>query len=99
MGIYDWPFESSRQPGNSEKARRNISLELRRDLEFDERRRVCLGGCFSPEEIKVAPDRHAPSERDVKRVEARIGHLHASTILPVLNRGVLSLQPRPGRYD
>src|SRR6266487_2356448 len=99
MGIYDWPFESSRQPGNSEKTRRNISLELRRDLEFDERRRVCLGGCFSPEEIKVAPDRDAASERDVKRLESRIGHLHPSTILAVLNPCVVYLQLPLGRYD
>src|SRR5437764_11540115 len=99
MGIYDWPFESSRQPGNREKTRRNISLELRRDLEFHERRRVCLGGCFSPEEIKVAPDRDAASERDVKRLESRIGHLHPSTILAVLNPCVVYLQLPLGRYD
>src|SRR5207248_1966928 len=29
MGLYDWPPESSRQPGNSEKARRNISLDTK----------------------------------------------------------------------
>src|SRR6266581_2110049 len=99
MGIYDRPFESSRQPGNSEKTRRNISLELRRDLEFDERRRVCLGACFGPKEIKVALDRDAASKRDVKRLEARIGRLHASTILAVLNPRVVHLQLPLGSYD
>src|SRR6266478_4273347 len=99
MGIYDWPFESSRQPGGGEKTRRNISLELRRDLEFDERRRVCLGGCFSPEEIKVAPDRDAASKRDLKRLQARIGRLYPSLILAVLNPCVVYLQLPLGRYD
>src|SRR6266446_2637065 len=99
MGIYDWPFESSRQPGNSEKTRRNISLEFRRDLELDERRRVRLGGCFSPEEIKIAPDRDAASERDLKRLETRIGRLHPSLILAVLNPCVVYLQLPLGRYD
>src|SRR5437899_8804905 len=99
MGLYDWPPESSRQPGGSEKARRNISLELRFDLQLDERSRVCLGGCFGPEEIKVASDRDAASERNIKRLETRIGCLHASTILAVLNPCVLHLQLPLGRYD
>src|SRR5438874_1119714 len=99
MGIYDWPFESSRQPGNSEKTRRNISLEFRRDLELDERRRVRLGGCFSPKEIKVAPDRDAASEGDLKRLETRIGRLHPSLILAVLNPCVVYPQLPLGRYD
>src|SRR6266566_8813077 len=99
VGLYDWPFESSRQPGNREKTRRNISLEFRRDLELDERGGVCLGGCFSPKEIKVAPDRDAASEGDLKRLETRIGRLHPSLILAVLNPCVVYLQLPLGRYD
>src|SRR5437868_11851408 len=72
MGLYDWPAEGSRQSGGSEKARRNISLELRFDLELHERRRVCLGACFGSKEIKVAPDRDTTSEGDIKRLKARI---------------------------
>src|SRR5207248_2970960 len=99
MGLYDRPFESSRQPGNSEKTRRNISLEFRRDLELDERGRVRLGACFGPKEIKVALDSNAASERDLKRLQARIGHLHPSLILAVLNPCVVYLQLPLGRYD
>src|SRR6266480_7277956 len=99
MGLYDWPPEGPRQSGGGEKARRNISLEFRRDLKLDERGRVCLGACFSPEEIKVAPDRDAAAERDLKRLQARIGHLYPSTILAVLNPCVVHLQLPLGRYD
>src|SRR5438874_2822342 len=98
VGLYDWPFESSRQPGNSEKTRRNISLEFRRDLELDERGRVRLGACFGPKEIKVALDSNAAAERDLKRLQARIGHLHPSLILAVLNPCVVYLQLSLGRY-
>src|SRR5207248_179564 len=76
LGVYDWPAESPRQSGNSEKARRNISLKLRFDLELDEGGRVCLGARFSPKEIKVAPDRDTASEGDIKRLKARIGRLY-----------------------
>src|SRR5438876_6346635 len=99
MGVYDWPFESSRQPGNREKTRRNISLEFRRDLELDERRRVRFSACFGPEEIKVALDGDAASERNIKRLEARIGRLYPSTILAVLNPRVVHLQLPLGSYD
>src|SRR5436190_18705954 len=99
MGVYDWPAEGPRQSGNSEKARRNFSLELRGDLEFDERRRVRLGACFSSKEIKVASDRDTTSEGDVKRLEARIGRLHPSLILAVLNPCVVDLQFSLGSYD
>src|SRR5947209_14376890 len=99
MGLYDWPAEGSRQSGGSEKARRNISLEFRRDLELHERGRPCFGACFSPKEIKVAPDRDAAAERDLKRLQARIGHLRPSLILAVLNPRVMHLQLPLGRYD
>src|SRR5438874_9676598 len=99
VGVYDWPFESSRQPGNREKTRRNISLEFRRDLELDERRRVRFGACFGAEEIKVALDRDAASERNIKRLEARIGRLYPSTILAVLNPRVVQLQLALVSYD
>src|SRR6266581_8067080 len=99
MGLYDWQAESSRQPGNSEKARRNISLEFRFDLELHERGRLCLGACFGPKEIKVALDRDAASERNIKRLEARIGRLYPSTILAVLNPRVVHLQLPLGSYD
>src|SRR5437764_5880343 len=92
MGLYDWPAESPRQPGNSEKARRNISLKLRFDLELDEWGRVCLGARFSPKEIKVAPDGNAASEGDVKRLKSRIGCLYPSLIFTVLNDCVMHLQ-------
>src|SRR5438093_9055077 len=85
MGLYDWQAESSRQSGSSEKARRNISLEFRFDLELNERGRLCLGACFGPKEIKVALDRDAASERNIKRLEAIIGRLHASANLTLLN--------------
>src|SRR5438874_13059101 len=99
MGLHDWASESSRQSGNSEKARRNISLELRFHLKLDERRRPRFRARFGPKEIKVAPDRDAASKRDVKRLEARIGRLHASTILAVLNPCVVYLQLPFWRYD
>src|SRR5439155_17038917 len=99
LGFYDWPLESSRQSGGSKKARRDLSLEYRFDLDLDERGRLRLGACFGPEEIKVAPDRDAATERDVKRLEARIGRLHPSLILAVLNPCVVHLQLPLGRYD
>src|SRR6266513_4911068 len=99
MGLYDWQAESPRQSGGGEKARRNISLEFRFDLELHERGRLCLGACFGPKEIKVALDRDAAAERNIKRLEARIGRLHASTILAVLNPRVVHLQLPLGRYD
>src|SRR6266516_1983511 len=98
MGLYDWPPESSRQSGSSEKARRNISLEFRFDLELHERGRLRLGACFGPKEIKVALDRDAASERNIKRLEARIGRLYPSTILAVLNPRVVHLQLPLGSY-
>src|SRR6266516_645842 len=99
MGLYDWPPESSRQPGSSEKARRNISLEFRFDLELHERGRICLGDCFGPKEIKVSPDRNAAADRDLKRFEAGVTCLYSSTILAVLNPRVMHLQLPLGRYD
>src|SRR5438067_4027813 len=99
MGLYDWPPESSRQPGNSEKARRNISLEFRCDLDLHGRRRIRLGGCFGPREIKVAPVGDAACEPDVKRLEARIGGLPATAILAVLDPCVVHLQLPFWRYD
>src|SRR5207249_7325599 len=99
MGLYDWQAESPRQSGGGEKARRNISLEFRRDLKLDERGRVCLGACFSPEEIKVAPDRDAAAKRDLKRLEARVARLYPSLILAVLNDCVMHLQLSLGGYD
>src|SRR5439155_4495426 len=54
---------------------------------------------FSPEEIKVALDRVAAAERDLKRFEARITHLCASTNLAVLNPCVMDLQLPLGSYD
>src|SRR5205807_3319328 len=99
MGLFDWPFESPRSAIARPKARRNISLELRFDLELDERRRPRLRTRFSSKEIKVALDRDAASERDVKRLETRIGRLHASTVLTVLNPRVMHLQLPLGRYD
>src|SRR6266496_5239528 len=99
MGSYDWPLESARQPGGSEKARRNISLEFRCDFELDERGRVCLGACFGAEEVKVALNRDATAERDVKWLATRILHLHPSAILAVLNPCVVHLQLPFGSYD
>src|SRR5947209_742640 len=55
MGLYDWPPESSRQPGNSEKARRNISLEFRCDLELHERRRI-REDAFQTQVVGEQPD-------------------------------------------
>src|SRR5712691_4383598 len=99
MGLSERAAKGSRRPGSGEKAGRNLPLEFRRDLEFDERRRVCLGARFSPKEIKVAPDRDAASERDVKRLEARIGRLHPSAIFAVLNPRIVHLQLPLGSYD
>src|SRR6266496_636367 len=99
MGLYDRQAESSRQPGGSEKARRNLSLEFRCDLELDERGRVCLGACFGAEKVKVALNRDATAEYDLKRLETRIAHLHPSTILAVLNPCVVHLQLPLGSYD
>src|SRR5438034_3339486 len=99
MGVYDWPFESSRQSGGGEKTRRNISLEVRLDLELDERGRVRFGACFGAEEIKVALDGDSASKRNIKRLEARIGRLYPSTILAVLNPRVVHLQLPLGSYD
>src|SRR6266487_5315339 len=99
MGLYDWQAESPRQSGSSENARRNISLEFRRDLELDERGRVRLGACFGPKEIKVPPDSDAAAERDLKRLQARIARLYPSTILAVLNPRVVHLQLPLGGYD
>src|SRR5205823_6407236 len=99
MGLYDWQAESPRQSGGGEKTRRNISLEFRLDLELDERGRVRFGACFGAEEIKVALDGDAASERNIKRLEARIGRLYPSTILAVLNPRVVHLQLPLGSYD
>src|SRR5438477_10109394 len=99
LGIYDRPAKNSWRSGTGEKARPNLSLEFRFDLEPDEGCRPRSGARFSPKEIKVAPDRDAASKRDVKRLEARIGRLHASLILAVLNPCVVHLQLPLGRYD
>src|SRR5207248_4898369 len=99
MGLYDRPLESSRQSISRAKARRNLPLEFRFDLELDEGCRPRSGARFSPKEIKVAPNRAAASKRDVKRLEARIGRLHPSTILAVLNPCVVHLQLPLGGYD
>src|SRR2546425_12836692 len=98
MGLYDWPPESSRQSSSSAKARRDLPLKFRLDLDLDERRRPRSRARFSAKEIKVALDRDAASKRDVKRLEARIGRLHASTILAVLNPCVVHLQLPLGGY-
>src|SRR5207245_6770432 len=81
------------------KSQRNITLALRCDLEIDEGCRPRFGARFSPKEIKAPLDRDAASERDVKRFEARIGRLHACTVLTVLNPCVMHLQLPLGRYD
>src|SRR5437588_11440147 len=99
MGLFHRPIESSRPAIDGAKARRNLPLEFRFHLEFDERRRPCFGACFGPKEIKVAPDRAAAAERDLKRLEARIGHLYSGTILAVLNPCVMHLQLPLGGYD
>src|SRR5207244_2429510 len=92
VGLLDRPIESSRPAIAGQKTGRDFSLELRFDLELDERRRPRLRTRFSSKEIKVALDRDAASERDVKRLETRIGRLHASTVLTVLNPRVMHLQ-------
>src|SRR4029077_7425316 len=61
VGVSYRAAKSSRGPGSGKKTRGNLPLELRRDFEVDERRRVRFGGCFGPKEIKVAPDRDAAS--------------------------------------
>src|SRR5439155_6420302 len=99
MGFHDWPPESSRQSGGSEKTRRDLPLEFRLDLDLDVGGRLRFGARFSPEEIKVALDRVAAAERDLKRFEARITHLCASTNLAVLNPCVMDLQLPLGSYD
>src|SRR5438105_10451377 len=99
MGLFHRPIESSRPAIDGAKARRNLPLEFRFYLEFDERRRPWFGACFGPKEIKVAPDRAAAAERDLKRLEARIGQLYSGTILAVLNPCVVHLQLPLGGYD
>src|SRR5205809_1519194 len=99
MGLYDWQAESPRQSGSSEKARRNISLEFRRDLKLDERGGVRFGACFGPKEIKVALDSNPATEGDLKWLEPRIRRLYPSLILAVLNDGVMHLQLPLGSYD
>src|SRR5438477_11144858 len=98
MGLFHRPIESSRPAIDGAKARRNLPLEFRFHFELDERRRSCFGACFGPKEIKVAPDRAAAAERDLKRLEARIGHLYSGTILAVLNPCVMHLQLPLGGY-
>src|SRR5213079_1488493 len=58
-----------------------------------------LGACFGPKEIKVAFDRDASSELDLKRLEPRVLHLYPSAILAVLNPRVVYLQLSLGSYD
>src|SRR5438477_1492733 len=99
MGVSYRAIENSRQPVLGQKTRRDFSLKFRFDLKFDERGRPCFGACFGPKEIKVAPDRAAAAERDLKRLEARIAHLYPSTILAVLNPCVMHLQLPFGGYD
>src|SRR5438876_5350089 len=99
MGLYDWQAKSPRPAIGRSKARRNFSLEFRYDLELDERGRSGSGARFGPEEIKVAPDRDAAAERDLKRLQARIGRLHSSLILAVLDPCVVHLQLPFWRYD
>src|SRR5438876_248417 len=99
MGLYDWQAKSPRPAIGRSKARRNFSLEFRYDLELDERGRSGSGARFGPEEIKVAPDRDAAAERDLKRLQARIGHLYPSLILAVLDPCVVHLQLPFWRYD
>src|SRR2546427_8730709 len=72
MGFYDWPTEGSRQSGGSEKARRDLSLEFRFDLELDIGGRLCLGARFGAEEIKVALNSNAAAENDLKRFETGV---------------------------
>src|SRR5690349_5348191 len=98
MGLHDRPLESSRQPGSSQKARRNLSLKFRLDLELHERRRPCFGAGFGPKEIKVAPDGNAAAQDKIKRLQARIVHLYPSFILAVLDPSVMHLQLPLGRY-
>src|SRR5438270_7020009 len=99
MGLYDWQAKSPRPAIGRSKARRNFSLEFRYDLELDERCRPRFGARFSAEEIEIAPDRDAAAERDLKRLQARIGHLYPSLILAVLDPCVVYLQLSLGRYD
>jgi len=75
VGLYDWPLESSRQSGGSEKTGRDLSLEFRLDLNLDERGRPRFRARFSAKEIKVAPDSNAAAGRDLKRLEAGVTHL------------------------
>src|ERR1700745_3086633 len=83
VGLPLWQTQDSRRPGIGEKPRGNIPLKLRRELDVRERGRPGLGGCFGTEEIKVAPDRDAASELDLKRLQPRVFHLYPSTILTV----------------
>src|SRR6266853_5537320 len=99
MGLYDRPTEGSRQSSRREKTERDFSLEFRLDLELDERGRIRLGACLGPKEIKVASDRDASSELDLKRLEPRIRSLDPSTILAVLDPCVMHLQLSLGSYD
>src|SRR4029077_6492539 len=99
MGLFHRPIENSRPAIDGAKARRNLPLEFRSHLEIDEGCRPCSGARFGPKEIKLAPDRGAAAERDLKRFEARIGHLYSGTILAVLNPCVMHLQLPLGGYD
>src|SRR5207247_10436639 len=58
-----------------------------------------FGTRFSPKEIEVASNRAAAAERDLKRLEARVTHLCADTVLAVLNPCVVYLQLPFWRYD
>src|SRR6266542_768855 len=99
MGLYDWQAKSPRPAIGRSKARRNLPLKFRLDLELDERCRARSGARFSPKEIEVAPNRATAAERDFKRLEARIGRLHSSLILAVLDPCVVHLQLPFWRYD
>src|SRR5439155_21240509 len=99
VGLYDWPTEGSWQSSRREKTERDLSLKLRGEFEVDERGRIRLGACFGPKEIKVASDRDASSELDLKRFQPRVLHLYPSTILAVLNDCVMHLQLPLGCYD
>src|SRR6266404_2304990 len=99
MGLYDRPTEGSWQSCRREKTERVFGLGFRLDLELDERGRIRLGACLGPKEIKVASDRDASSELDLKGLEPRVIHLYPSAILAVLNPRVVYLQLSLGSYD
>src|SRR5438128_12504598 len=99
MGLYDRPPESSRPAISRAKARRNLPLKFRFDLDLDKGGRPRFGTRFSPKEIEVAFDRAADAERALNRLEARVTHLCADTVLAVLNPCVVYLQLPFWRYD